>query len=143
MIIADILKAKGNVVFTISQTCTIGDAIADLNAHNIGALVVVDASNKVTGILSERDIIRQMEGSAIETVLAQPISKCMTSRPFTCSPQDTLDDLMQTMTEKRVRHMPVIEDGQLVGLVSIGDAVKRKIEITEEEAAALRQYIAS
>lgn len=143
MIIADILKTKGSVVFTINQSCTIGEAIADLNAHNIGALVVIDTDNRVVGILSERDIIRQMEGQGVSSVMTQPIAKCMTSRPFTCSPQDSLDELMQTMTEKRVRHMPVIDDGQLVGLVSIGDAVKRKIEITEEEAAALRQYIAS
>lgn len=143
MLVADILSAKGHVVFTIAATRTITEAIAELNARNVGALVVVGAGRDVMGIVSERDIIHHIEGNDTAALLAQPVSQCMTPRPLTCSPQDTLESLMQTMTERRVRHIPVLDRGELVGIVSIGDAVKRKIEMTEQEAAALREYIAS
>lgn len=143
MLVADILNTKGHIVFTIGEDRSIGEAISDLNTHNVGALVVVGKSGQVQGILSERDIIHHLDGEDAKSLLAQPVSQCMTRRPFTCAPEDTIEGIMQTMTERRVRHIPVIDRGQLVGLVSIGDAVKRKIEMSEQEAAALRQYIAS
>lgn len=142
MIVENILEGKGNKVHTVQIDAKIADAVNVLNAQNIGAVVVVDKSDAVVGILSERDVIRHMKGDAA-TVLLAPIKKCMTKDPFTCDPQTTLDEVMQMMTQKRIRHMPVVSGGKLAGMVSIGDIVKRKIELAEQEAAALRDYIAS
>ena len=141
MNVRKILSEKGNLVHTINLDKKINDAIEILNSFNIGVVVVVDDNNKIKGILSERDIIRKMEDHSASIYVA-PIKDCMTADPFTCSKDATIDEVMNIMTKYKVRHLPVVEDDNLVGLISIGDVVKRKIEMTEREAAALREYIA-
>jgi len=143
MNVENILQSKGAKVFTISGAARIAEAVRVLNDENIGAVVVVDTEDAVIGILSERDIVRQLQSGDSTTVLLAPISNSMTRNLITATPETTLDELMQLMTHRHIRHVPVLRDGQLAGLVSIGDVVKLKIEKTEEEAAALRQYIAS
>ena len=138
----NILKAKGAKVFTAGVGDKIVDAVALLAEHKIGALIITDAQEKVAGILSERDIVRRLHQSST-TLLHQQISTCMTANPICCGLSASVDEMMQIMTENRIRHLPVVEDGHLVGMISIGDVVKRKILATEEEAAALREYIAS
>ncbi len=142
MKVEHILHAKGSDVYTVSGAMTVKDAVELLGGRNIGAVVVKDEAGKVAGIFSERDVVRrlQTEGPA---ALARQIADCMTKNPFTCTRETTVDELMGVMTQKRIRHMPVVENGALVGIVSIGDVVKRKIDNAEREAAALKEYIAS
>jgi len=113
-----------------------------LNAHKIGAVVVVDAKGKVAGILSERDIVRRLEGDP-QALLASPVRGAMTTKVITATKAHSVSQLMELMTHHRIRHIPVVDGTTLVGIVSIGDVVKRKIEETEQEALALREYIAS
>lgn len=141
MKIARILETKGPDIVTIAAGAVISDAVDLLNRHNIGALVVVDGDGRVTGILSERDIVRRLKGLA--GMLSQPVSAIMTRDPVTCTREEPVDDIMEMMTTRHFRHVPVVEDGRLIGVVSIGDVVKTKIAATENEAAALREYIAS
>jgi len=142
MRIGDILEEKGSKVFTLPETANVVDAVNTLGENNIGVVVITGAGNRVVGILSERDIVRRMRehGAA---ALESGLDKCMTRDPFTCSRDISLDEVMGTMSKRRIRHMPVVESDKLLGLVSIGDIVKRKIEQAEREAAALRDYIAS
>lgn len=142
MKIETILEAKGSTVYSVRADDSIADAIKLLNQHNIGVVVVVDDKDAIAGILSERDVVRNMadDGGAI---MQARVSKCMTANPFTCTPDSTVDELMQLMTRRRIRHVPVVDQGRITGLISIGDVVKRKIEEAEEEAAAMREYIAS
>ena len=142
MKVEQILQSKGGDVFSVQDTDTINKAVAVLNEKNIGAVVVQDASQKVVGILSERDVVRRL-GERGPEVLEMCVSECMTPDPFTCGAETTVDELMAKMTEKRIRHMPVVNDGALIGVVSIGDVVKRKINQAEEEAKALKEYISS
>lgn len=141
MFVETILQAKGTTVFTLPDTASLAEAIAQLNAHNIGALVIIGEDNGVVGILSERDIVRTL-GTDPATALTRPVSAIMTADLITCARETPLDQIMDRMTRRRVRHMPVMEQGQLVGIVSIGDVVKIKIEAVEHEAEALRDYIA-
>ena len=141
MNVAKILETKGGSVVTVSAKAEVSDAIDLLNRHNIGALVALDEDGNVAGILSERDIVRRMRSQA-EKLLSQPVSAIMTPKPVTCTREDSVDDVMQMMTGRHFRHMPVVEHNTLVGVISIGDVVKTKIEVTEGEAAALREYIA-
>lgn len=142
MKVEQILQSKGADVFSVQDTDTINKAVAVLNEKNIGAVVVQDASQKVAGILSERDVVRHLGVRGAEA-LSMRVSECMTPDPFTCGTETTVDELMSRMTEKRIRHMPVVNGDKLVGVVSIGDVVKRKINQAEEEAKALKDYIAS
>lgn len=142
MKVGQILQSKGAEVFAVQDTDRVADAVALLTDKNIGAVVVRDAKGVLIGILSERDIVRQLKIDGAAALDAR-VSACMTRRPFTCTTEHSVDELMAMMTERRIRHIPVVEDGLLIGLVSIGDVVKRKIEETEREAAALKQYIAS
>ena len=142
MKVEHILTSKGAEVFAVSGEETIGQAVNVLGEKNIGAVIVKNEKGDVSGILSERDVVRrlQKEGPAL---MDQPVSACMTPDPITCGKEASLEELMSLMTEKRIRHVPVVEGGRLVGVVSIGDVVKRKIETAEKEAEALRDYIAS
>lgn len=142
MKVEQILQAKGTTVYTVNDDATIAEAVKTLGEKNIGAVVVRNAAGEVAGILSERDIVRRLrtEGAA---ALNETVTCCMTASVVTCAPEDSIDDLMVKMTERRIRHVPVLRDGKLAGIVSIGDVVKRKIEETEREAAALREYISS
>ncbi|MGV3651382.1 MAG: CBS domain-containing protein [Devosia sp.] len=137
-----ILQSKGGTVHTITSSEPIARAVAVLNERRIGAVVVVDEDGRVAGILSERDVVRRM-GSDPNSFLSTPVSQSMTRTVVTCTRQTALDEVLEMMTERRIRHMPVVEADRLVGIISIGDVVKRKIEMTEQEAAALRDYIAS
>lgn len=141
MKVDEILRSKGVEVHAVSADARIADAVEVLNEKNIGA-VVVKNGEEVAGILSERDIVRRLKTDGVD-VLTRSVSSCMTRRVHTCSLDASIDDLMALMTKERIRHIPVIENGALVGLVSIGDVVKRKIDQSEQEAAALREYIAS
>jgi CBS domain-containing protein len=138
--VEQILKAKGAGVTTVPVTATIETAAQKLADKKIGAVVVVKSDGGMTGIISERDIIRGIatEGAKI---LTSPVSKLMTRDVFTCTPHDTLDDLMEVMTQRRIRHLPVLDRGRLVGIVSIGDAVKYQIAEVVQEAALMREYI--
>ena len=142
MKVEQILQSKGSEVFTVQETDTMASAVSALNARNIGAVIVKDKAEMIVGILSERDVVRRLGGEGA-SVLDQQVSQCMTRSPFTCSPEASVDEVMAEMTNKRIRHLPVCNGKNLVGVISIGDVVKRKIEQTEQEAQALKEYIAS
>lgn len=142
MKVEQILQSKGAAVFSVEETDVIADAVSVLNEKNIGAVVVRDGAGGVVGILSERDIVRRL-GEKGTDALALTVGECMTPEPYTCTPDTTLDELMAQMTDKRIRHLPVIHSGKLVGVISIGDVVKRKIDEAEFEAKALKDYISS
>ena len=142
MQVETILQSKGHAVFTVEAGAPLSEAVHVLNTKKIGAVVVVDAKGKVVGILSERDIVRRLDKDPV-ALLASPVRSAMTSKVITCTSASTVSDLMETMTLNRIRHIPIVEGGKLAGIVSIGDVVKRKIEETEQEALALKQYIAS
>lgn len=142
MQVENILQSKGHAVQTVAVDAPVSEAVATLGTHRIGAVVVVDAKGRVAGILSERDIVRRLTGDPIK-LLASPVSAVMTSKVITTDSRASVSDLMELMTRHRIRHLPVVEGGALVGIISIGDVVKRKIEEAEFEASALRDYIAS
>lgn len=121
MNVKHILATKGSSVITVSPRQTVAEALDLLVANNIGAVVVVEAE-KLVGILSERDIIRR--AAHTRTVFALPVAKVMTKDPITGLPQDDIRSVANTMTQKRFRHLPIVDDGKLVGIVSIGDVVK-------------------
>lgn len=137
-----VLQSKGTQVFTLPVDAALAEAVSELNRHNIGALVVTDDKGGIVGILSERDIIRQLGRTGGDTLQSRA-EDCMTRSVITCARDTALDTVLEQMTNSRVRHMPILENGTLVGLVSIGDVVKRKIELAEQETAALKDYIAS
>jgi CBS domain-containing protein len=142
MQVHQILQSKGAGVFAVSADQTVAEAVRELNERRIGAVVVTAKDGRLIGILSERDIVRRLTDSE-SRVLGLPVKSLMTEKPVTCSPADSIERLMTLMTRHRVRHLPVVEDGKLAGLVSIGDVVKSRIEEVEQEAEALRAYIAS
>ena len=142
MQVENILQAKGHDVVTVAATAPISAAVDLLNTRHIGAVVVVDASGNVAGILSERDVVRHL-GTDWGTLPNKPVSDIMTKNVITAPSGTSVAELMERMTEHRIRHIPVVDNGNLVGIVSIGDVVKRKIEETEQEALALKEYIAS
>ncbi|MBB5754412.1 CBS domain-containing protein [Prosthecomicrobium pneumaticum] len=142
MIVAKILAHKGRDVFTTGTEMSVADAVRLLGAHRIGALVVVDAARRILGILSERDIVRTLAASGA-AALDQPVRAVMTEKVVTCSENDTINEVMARMTKGRFRHLPVVENDLLVGLVSIGDVVKARIEAVEREADEMRAYIAT
>jgi CBS domain-containing protein len=140
MIVKAILSAKGGDVISIDPTATLDTAVKTLAAHRIGALLVLGPDRRVIGILSERDIVRALAERGAG-VLSEPLAQVMTRKVVTCSESDSVGVLMERMTTGKFRHLPVIEDDRLVGLVSIGDLVKRRIDGIEQEAAAMRDYI--
>jgi CBS domain-containing protein len=142
MLVAQIIRDKGDLVFTISPASTVAEAAALLNDRRVGALVVVEAGDRVTGILSERDLVRMLAKAGGEG-LAQPVSAWMTQEVIFAEPHETVNSLLERMTDRRVRHLPVLKDGRLCGLISIGDLVKFKIAETEAEAEGLKSYIAA
>jgi len=140
MNVAAILKAKGRAVATTKPDTPLQAVIEKLAAKRIGALVIVGASGGVEGIISERDIIRALAEHGA-SCLGRPVSDFMTREVVVCTEADTLDELMATMTAGRFRHIPVVEDGALVGIVTIGDVVKHHNAEVEMEASALRTYL--
>lgn len=141
MSVSEILASKGRDVFTADIDMTLQEVSNILGTRKIGATVVLDTDGKVCGIASERDIVREVAKSGSDA-LSQPISNCMTQKVISCGETETIDDLMEKMTKGRFRHLPVISNGQLTGIISIGDVVKRKIEQAEREAEEMKRYIA-
>jgi CBS domain-containing protein len=141
MNVSAILRQKGRAVTTANPTATLLEVANRLAAKRIGAIVVVGARGEVCGIISERDIIRALAASGPEC-LSRPVADTMTKQVVTCQETDTLDELMAMMTARRFRHLPVVTDGALVGIVSIGDVVKHHVAEVEMEATAMRDYIA-
>lgn len=142
MTVAAMLSEKGRDVVTTPPTASIAGAIDTLAKNKIGALVVVDGNDRIVGIISERDIVRAMAGQG-GSVLSQPISTVMTHAVVTCGESETVNNVMTRMTRGRFRHLPVVEDGQLTGIISIGDVVRARIEQVEREAEDMRAYIAA
>jgi CBS domain-containing protein len=141
MRIADILRSKGSTVATVAPTATLADLIGDLAKYNVGALPVVDENGRLVGIVSERDVVRQLHANGPDVLYLQ-ISEFMTAGVTTCAPGDNVADLARIMTAGRFRHLPVLVDGTLAGIVSIGDLVKARIDLLESERQQLQSYIA-
>jgi len=142
VLVSQILKEKGDMVFTVGPAETVASAAALLDSRRVGAMVVVADDHSVIGIVSERDIVRVLARQG-EAALKQPISECMSRQVIFAALEDGLDDLLERMTDRRIRHLPVLRGGKLAGIVSIGDLVKRKIAETEAEAAGLKAYISA
>ena len=142
MNVETILRNKGNWIATIRPDATIADAVSMLHRERIGALVVSEDGNSVDGILSERDIVIALAEQAAD-LLSRTVGEIMTRNVVTCEPGDTVGELMAEMTNRRVRHLPVVADGRLCGIVSIGDLVKNRLDEVEFEAQSLRSFIAS
>ncbi len=141
MIIAEIWQKKGNTVTAIEPAASIAEAIALLAEHKIGALVVRDRSGGAAGIFTERDVVRVLNAEGAKA-LGQPVSASMTAHPVTCTKADKINDVLATMSRLHFRHMPVIEEGAVSGIVSIRDLVVERLERVETEAEAMRAYVA-
>jgi len=139
MRISDVLHAKGFAVVTVEPKTTITALLAQLAEHNVGAAVVLDG-DRIAGIVSERDIVRQLHTRG-HAMLELAVEEIMTRAVRTCAPEDTLDSVSMTMTELRARHLPVLVDGRLAGIVSIGDVVKTHIAELEHDREQLTAYI--
>jgi CBS domain-containing protein len=143
MQVRHILYGKGRDVVAIAEGASIADAARLLTDRRIGALVVTDGDGRLTGIISERDLVRAI-ARAGASALTESVADHMTPEPETCVETDTVESLMETMTRGRFRHVPVLDDGLILcGMVSIGDVVKSRIAETVSEAAALRDYISA
>jgi CBS domain-containing protein len=142
MLVKHILREKGGKIIAIASDATLSDAARLLAHERIGAVIVRGEDGALAGILSERDVVRAVSEEDV-AALARPISAYMTRAVMTCSETDSIEDLMEMMTHRRFRHVPVMERGQLIGIISIGDVVKTRIEETVREAATLREYIAT
>jgi CBS domain-containing protein len=139
--IADLLRHKGSDVATVPPGISVAGLLEDLARHNVGALVVCDDAGAVVGIVSERDVVRQLNERGAE-LLHAPVSEIMTTSVVTCEPSESVNSLASIMTERRIRHMPVVTGGDLVGIVSIGDVVKSRIAQLESDREQLESYIA-
>ncbi len=140
MKVAAILDRKGHEIHTVPPDASVGDVSRLLSTHHVGALVVSDDGEVVAGIVSERDVVRRLAAVGTDA-LGESVASVMTTTVVTCSPDDTTEQLMAVVTERRIRHVPVIADGRLVGLVSIGDIVAVRVRELEDEASQLRDYI--
>ena len=140
MNVKTILAAKGSEVTTIAPTATLEEATAVLAKHRIGAVVVLGADQRVIGILSERDIVRALSERGAGA-LKEPLAQTMTRVVVTCGESDSVSDLMERMTRGRFRHIPVLEQDRLIGIISIGDVVKQRLAEMARESEALRDYI--
>jgi len=139
MRISDVLRNKGATVATITPETSVAGLLTELSVHNIGAMVVVSPDG-LLGIVSERDVVRKLHDMGAD-LLRRPVSEIMTTLVATCSPDDSVDSLSVLMTNNRVRHVPVVVDGRLAGIVSIGDVVKTRMEQLEHEQEQLQAYI--
>ena len=140
MIVKNILSGKGDNVITINPTADVIAAVKLMAERGIGAVVVLGADNRIVGILSERDIVQALAKHGL-AVLSEPVSQVMTREVKTCSEDDTIGDLMGRMTAGRFRHLPVVQKEKLIGIVSIGDVVKSRVQEINQEANAMRDYI--
>jgi len=142
MTVSAILTAKGRDVVTIGVAAKVHEAVALLATKRIGALVVMGEGGRLSGIVSERDIVRALADGAA-TTLERPLAEIMTRAVVTCGEEETIDSVMSRMTRGRFRHLPVVTGGRLVGIISIGDVVKARIEQVQREAEEMRAYIAT
>ncbi|GAA1748949.1 CBS domain-containing protein [Aeromicrobium alkaliterrae] len=140
MRVKDVLTSKGSqVVHTIDPEATVAELLDRLAEHDVGALVVSSDGERLSGIVSERDVVRKLRG--VDDPGSTRIATIMVAEVRTCGPDDSVDDLMAIMTNHRVRHVPVLEDGVLVGLLSVGDAVKQRMDTLEFERDQLSSYV--
>ena len=140
MSVQEILKSKGAKVVTVEPTALVSVAARRLRLERIGALVVSSDGSLIEGIISERDIVYGLIDHGAE-VLDKPVSELMTRHPFTCAPQAGVKEAMRLMTMKRIRHLPVVKDGKLAGIISIGDVMKNRLDELELEGHVLHDYI--
>ena len=139
MLIASILRRKGSTVVRVAPEATVAHLLTELSQHNIGA-VVVARKEVLVGIVSERDVVRGIERRGPE-LLSAPVADIMTAEVYTCTTEDTVEEVSEAMTLRRFRHVPVLSEGKLAGLVSIGDVVKSRLRVLEEDKAQLESYI--
>lgn len=139
MLVSDILKAKGSEVVAVSPSLPVSDAAKLLAEKRIGSVLVLNGQ-KIAGILSERDIVRTLAAEGA-SCLDSPVSRLMTSRVVTCRPDQSISEVMELMTSGRFRHVPVVADGRLVGMISIGDVVKWRLEEAQEEVRQMAAYV--
>lgn len=142
MTVKSILSEKGRDVVTLAPSETLAGAIKTLAQYKIGAVVVTSPTGRIEGILSERDIVRVIAAEG-EAVLRKPVTVAMTAKVKTCNEGATVNEVMEIMTQGRFRHLPVEKNGQLTGIISIGDVVKRRMSEIEKEAEQIKQYIAT
>ena len=140
MTVKEILSRKGSDVVTAEPNATLSDAVQLLAAHRIGAVVITGADRRIVGILSERDIVRTLAETGAKA-LESPIGEVMTRKVITCGAGETVPEIMERMTVGKFRHVPVVEQGRLAGIISIGDVVKSRVHQMEQESAALQEYI--
>ena len=141
MRIADLLRTKGSAVATVTPETTVTTLLAGLAEHNVGAMVVVTPDGSIAGIVSERDVVRRLNERG-PSLLEGTVSEIMTKLVASCGPDDSVDQLSVLMTERRIRHVPVLVDGRLAGIISIGDVVKNRMEQLEQSQEQLQAYIA-
>lgn len=142
MTVKAVLAAKGGDIVSIEPAADLATAAKLLADRGIGAVLVLGADRHVAGILSERDIVRSIAARGA-AALSEPVSQTMTRKVITCTPNDPLTSILEQMTKSKFRHMPVIEQGKLAGIISIGDVVKHRLDAMEREQAALQDYIRS
>ncbi|GAB3143127.1 CBS domain-containing protein [Amycolatopsis sp. NPDC004378] len=140
MRIADLLRKKGSAVATVTPETTVTTLLAGLAEKNVGAMVVVAPDGSIAGIVSERDVVRRLNDHG-PALLDGPVSSIMTTLVASCTPDDSVDQLSVLMTERRIRHVPVLADGRLAGIISIGDVVKNRMEELEKSQEQLEAYI--
>jgi CBS domain-containing protein len=140
MFVSDILAQKGGLVFTVTPGTSIAQLSQQLSTRRIGSVLVLDGEGSVAGIVSERDLVRALASHGAKAMELEA-RQVMTREVVTCDPDDSIDHVMQTMTQGRFRHLPVVRRGELLGLVSIGDVVKARLEETKHETEALKAYI--
>ena len=140
MFVSDILAQKGGLVFTVTPSTSVAQLSQQLSTRRIGSVLVLDGEGSVAGIVSERDLVRAMASHGAKAMELEA-RQVMTREVVTCDPDDSIDQVMQTMTSGRFRHLPVVRHGELLGLVSIGDVVKARLEETKHETEALKAYI--
>ena len=140
MNVKTILAAKGGDIISIEPTADLAAAARLLSTHRIGVVLIRGAGGRLAGILSERDIVRAVAEQGADA-LAISVGQAMTRKVTTCGENDSIADIMERMTAGKFRHMPVLRDGELIGMVSIGDVVKQRVEEVERDADALRDYI--
>jgi CBS domain-containing protein len=142
MLVKEILKLKGSEVFTVLPEETLSSMTALLHTRRVGAFVVTDRLGRLIGVISERDIIRAIATSGA-SALMKTVADVMTRDVISAQVSETIDQLLSRMTDRRIRHLPVLDEGRLIGIVSIGDLVKSKIAMAEHEAATLKHYISA
>jgi len=140
MTVSIILAAKGREVVSVEPTATLAAAVALLAAKRIGAALVLGVDRRIAGIISERDIVRALAEHGAGA-LDQPVSQFMTRKVSTCTEAETIASIMERMTEGKFRHMPVVDQGRVLGIISIGDVVKHRLHEMERDSAAMRDYI--